>query len=122
MNKSGKAVKEIMKFYPDATLVIVHDDLDFPLGAIRIQKNASAAGHNGVQNIIDELGTQNFIRIRLGIDNPELRGLMPGEDFVLQKFMAQEEPLMKEVLEKAKQAVEVLQTEGLEIAQSKYNG
>src|SRR3989344_680274 len=50
MNKSGEAIKEIMKFYPDATLVIVHDDLDFPLGAIRIQKNASAAGHNGVQN------------------------------------------------------------------------
>jgi len=122
MNNSGGAVQEIMKFYPEATLVVVHDDLDFPLGAIRIQKNASAAGHNGVRSIMEALGTQDFIRIRLGIDNPEIRGHVPGEDFVLQKFTPPEEPLVKEVLEKAKQAVEVLQTDGLEIAQSRFNG
>ena len=121
MNKSGEVVNEILKFYPDAQLVVIHDDLDFPLGSIRIQKNASAAGHNGVQNIIDELSTQDFIRIRLGIDSPA-RGQVPGEDFVLQKFTSAEEKLVLEILEKTKGAIELLQTDGLDIAQSKFNG
>lgn len=122
MNKSGEAVKEILKFYPDSTLVVIHDDLDLPLGSMKIQKNISAAGHNGVQNIIDEIGTQDFIRIRLGIDNPEVRGQIPEEDYVLQKFSKQEEEIIKEILEKTKDAIETLQIEGLEMAQSKFNG
>ena len=112
MNKSGEAVKEILKYYPAAELVVIHDELDLPLGAIKIQKNISGAGHNGIQSIIEQLGTQNFIRIRLGIE---------GAD-VLQKFTDEEEKIVKEVLLKAKDAVEVLQTQGLEIAQSKFNG
>ncbi|HTL39715.1 MAG TPA: aminoacyl-tRNA hydrolase [Methylomirabilota bacterium] len=121
MNKSGEAVKEILKFYPDAQLIVIHDELDFPLGSMRVQKNSSAAGHNGVQNIIDELGTQDFIRIRLGIDSPS-RGQVPGEDFVLQKFTPEEEKIVLEILEKTKDAIETLQTDGLDIAQSKFNG
>ena|SRR6185436_10327083 len=122
MNKSGGAVKEILKFYPDAQVVVIHDELDLPLGSIKIQKNVSGAGHNGVGSIIDELGTQDFIRIRLGIDNPQIRDQIPGDEFVLQKFTKDEEPLVQEILEKAKAAVETLQTEGLDIAQSKFNG
>ena len=122
MNKSGESVKEILKFYPDAQLVVIHDELDLPLGSIKIQKNISGAGHNGVQSIINEISTQDFIRIRLGIDNPEARGQLPGDEFVLQKFTAQEEDLLKEILEKAKNAAEILQTEGLDIAQSRFNG
>ncbi len=122
MNNSGEAVKEMLKFYPDAQLIVIHDDLDFPLGAIRIQKDASAAGHNGVRSIIEQLGTQDFIRIRLGIDNPEVRGQVPGEDFVLQKFTDPEQNLVKEILEKAKDAVETIQRDGLDIAQSRFNG
>jgi PTH1 family peptidyl-tRNA hydrolase len=122
MNKSGEAVSEILKFYPKAQLVVVHDELDLPLGAIKIQKNISGAGHNGVASIIEQLGTQDFIRIRLGIDNPQTRGQIPGEDYVLQKFTEQEQTIVKEVLEKAKSAIETLQTEGLEITQSKFNG
>lgn len=129
MNKSGEAVKEIIKFYPKAKLVVIHDDLDLPLGSIKIQKNSSAAGHNGVQNIIDELGTQDFIRIRLGIQIPNSKfpaspagGQIPSEDYVLQKFSLEEEKLVLEILERTKEIVEVLQTEGLEAAQSKFNG
>lgn len=122
MNKSGEAVKEILKFYPTAELVVIHDELDLPLGSIKVQKDISGAGHNGVQSIIDELGTKNFIRIRLGIDNPENRGDMPGDAYVLQKFTEQEDGIVKEVLEKAKEAIEVLQTEGIEMAQSRFNG
>lgn len=122
MNKSGEAVKEIVKFYPAAELVVVHDELDLPLGSLKIAKGASSAGHNGVQSIIDELGTKDFIRIRLGIDNPEARGQIPGDEFVLQKFSDAERKIVDEILEKAKAAIETLQTEGLNIAQSKFNG
>jgi PTH1 family peptidyl-tRNA hydrolase len=122
MNLSGKSVAQILKYYPAAKLVVIHDELDFPLGAVKIMKNISAAGHNGVQSIIDETGSKDFIRIRLGIDNPETRAEMPGDAFVLQKFTEQEEGLLKEVLEKTKDAVESIQTQGLDMAQSKYNG
>lgn len=122
MNKTGEVIKKILKFYPDAQLIVIHDELDLPLGSIKIQKDASAAGHNGVQSVIDELGTKDFIRIRLGIDNPTIRQNMPGDAYVLQKFTPDEEAMVKEVLEKTKDAVEILQTEGLEIAQSKFNG
>src|SRR3990167_10460718 len=73
MNKSGSAVKEILKYYPAAQLVVIHDDLDLPLGAIRIQKGISSAGHHGVESITEKLETKNFIRIRLGINNPRTR-------------------------------------------------
>jgi PTH1 family peptidyl-tRNA hydrolase len=122
MNKSGKAVKEIMKYYEAAKLILVHDELDLPLGSIKIQKSISAAGHNGVQSVIDELGTNDFIRVRVGTDNAETRGQIPGEDFVLQKFSETEEQIIKEVLQKAVQAVEIIQTQGFESAQSKFNG
>jgi len=122
MNNSGKAVAQILKYYPAAQLILVHDELDFELGAIRIQKNASAAGHNGVQSVIEQIGTQDFIRVRLGTNNPETRGQVPGEDYVLQNFTAEEKPIVTEVLEKSVKAIETIQTEGLDIAQSKFNG
>jgi peptidyl-tRNA hydrolase, PTH1 family len=122
MNLSGKAVKEILKYYPKATLVVMHDDLDFPLGTVKVMKNAGPAGHKGVQSIMDELGTKDFIRIRLGINNPELKGQMPSEDFVLRKFSAEEENLKKEMLTKTVSALQTLQTEGLELTQSRFNG
>lgn len=122
MNLSGKAVAQILKYYPAAELIVVHDELDLPLGNMKIVKNISAAGHNGVQSIIDEIGTRDFIRIRLGIDNPETRGEIPGDVFVLQKFTSLEVPIVTEILEKTKDAIDILQTQGLDIAQSKYNG
>ncbi|MBI2607420.1 MAG: aminoacyl-tRNA hydrolase [Candidatus Doudnabacteria bacterium] len=130
MNNSGKAVKQILKYYPAAEMIIVHDDLDLLLGSIRVQKGISAAGHNGVQNIIDELGTQDFIRVRLGVSNPKTRrrptsdGYMsiPGDEYVLKNFTDDENPIVKEMLSKALEALEVLQTEGLEAAQSRFNG
>ena len=122
MNNSGLAVAEILKYYPDSELIVVHDELDFPLGTLKVQKNASAAGHNGVKSIIESLGTQDFIRVRIGMDNPELRGLMPSEDFVLKNFNNDEQGILDEVLEKAKAAVESIQTDGVDITQSKFNG
>jgi peptidyl-tRNA hydrolase, PTH1 family len=122
MNLSGKSVAQILKFYPHAILVVVHDELDFPLGTIKIMKNVSSAGHNGIQSIIDEIGTKDFIRVRVGISNPLTRSDIPGDAYVLKKFSDQEEQLVKEVLEKTKAAVETIQTDGMETAQSKFNG
>jgi len=123
MNKSGIAVKDIFNRFDDPQLIVIHDELDLPLGSMKVQKNVSSAGHNGIQSIIDELRTKDFIRIRLGINNPNSKFLIPNSDeYVLQKFTDEEEQIVKEVLEKAKDAVEVLQTQGLEIAQSKFNG
>jgi PTH1 family peptidyl-tRNA hydrolase len=122
MNNSGKSVAQILKFYPAAQLILVHDELDFELGSMRIQKNVSDAGHNGVTSVIGEIGTQDFVRIRIGSNNPELRGQIPGDDYVLQAFRPEEENLLKEILQKVRDAIESIQTDGLEIAQSKFNG
>ncbi|MEO8065437.1 MAG: aminoacyl-tRNA hydrolase [Candidatus Doudnabacteria bacterium] len=122
MNLSGKAVAQILKYHPAAELIVIHDELDLPLGTLKIVKNISAAGHKGVQSIIDETGTKDFIRIRLGIDNPETRNGIAGDDFVLQKFTMQEETIVAEILKKTSDALEALQTQGFEIARSKYNG
>ncbi len=87
MNESGPAVQTLLSFFkiPVENLVLVHDELAFPLGEVRIQKNISAAGHNGVQSIIDALGSQDFTRLRLGIESrPDHQ--VPSEDFVLQKI------------------------------------
>lgn len=122
MNNSGKAVAQILKYYPAATLIVIHDELDFPLGSLKVMKNINSAGHNGVQSIIDELGTKDFIRLRIGIANPETKKDLPGDAYVLQKFTEEEEQIIKEVLGLVKSAVEVIQTDGLEMAQSKFNG
>lgn len=130
MNKSGEAVKELLKYYPAAELVVIHDDLDIPLGSLKIQKGSSAAGHHGVESIIQELGSKDFIRIRLGIFNPDSRfparpagGQIPDSNsYVLQKFTDEEEKILKQALVLAKDAIETLMSDGLETAQSKFNG
>jgi PTH1 family peptidyl-tRNA hydrolase len=87
MNESGKAVAALARFYKvsQADITILHDDLDLPFGELRVTKSSRAAGHNGVQDIIDTLGTQDFRRIRLGIGRPENEAIDPA-DFVLQPF------------------------------------
>lgn len=94
MNNSGEAVQKIMNFYklaPEAILVI-HDDLDIDFGNYKISNDSGPAGHNGVQDIIDKVGTQNFKRIRIGIEGEEKRKtrIIPGDVFVLQDFSEEE--------------------------------
>ncbi len=115
MNQSGRAVKKIIQnstYLParQACLparqefkiqnsIVVHDDVDLPLGIVRISKNVSSAGHKGVQSIIDELETQDFARIRIGI-KPKIEKLQNTENFVLQKFSKEEEKNIKKVIKK----------------------
>ncbi len=93
MNQSGKAVKKFI-----GELIVVHDDIDLPLGKIRISKNRGAAGHKGVESIIKEIGTKNFTRFRIGI---QLKTGKPKnvEKYVLQKFDKQEEKIIKQVIQ-----------------------
>ncbi|PIR95962.1 MAG: aminoacyl-tRNA hydrolase [Candidatus Doudnabacteria bacterium CG10_big_fil_rev_8_21_14_0_10_42_18] len=110
MNNSGTAVAEIINFYktdPTKNLLVVHDDKDLPLGTIRATYSSSAAGHNGVQDIIDKLATQNFHRVRIGVESRESRGEMPTEAFVLQNFSDDEfMKLQKEVFPKINLEIE----------------
>ena len=122
MNLSGKAVKSLIKRYkiPTTNLWIIHDDIDLPLGKIRISKGRGAAGHKGVESVIRELKTKNFIRFRIGIQPKIGRPKFP-EKFVLQKFNKDEEEIVKEVIKKTAGAIEMAIKEGIEKAMSKFN-
>lgn len=97
MNDSGPALYDFLKYkhleQPFADLLVIHDDVDFPLGTVRLDVDRSSAGHRGVQSIIETLGTQNFRRLRLGIGDNRLANL-PAEDYVLQNFSEAEQPVV----------------------------
>jgi PTH1 family peptidyl-tRNA hydrolase len=101
MNSSGQAVKFLMKFYkiPLKNLWIIHDDLDLGLEKIKIKKNSRSAGHKGIQSIINELGTKNFNRLKIGIGPKPIK--IDAKKFVLQKFNKQEKEILSEKKEKA---------------------
>ena len=101
MNRSGEVVKKMLDFFkiPKENLLVLHDDLDLELGKFKISLDASAGGHNGAQNIIDNLNTQQFKRIRLGIEGAEKKKtrLISGEAFVLQNFSNEELEMIKKL-------------------------
>lgn len=109
MNLSGHSLKSFLDYkhidLSDTTqILIVHDDLDFPLGEIHQQLNRSAGGHNGVLSIIEALGTQNFSRLRIGIGNNRDLNI-PAEDYVLQKFSAEEKKIIDGAIDQAVQLI-----------------
>lgn len=110
MNASGEAVKEICDYYklnPALDLLVIHDDKDLPLGTVRTTESSSSAGHNGVQSLIDMLGTQNFRRIRIGVESRPDGHPMETRDFVLQNFSAGEQAQMEsEILPRVKTEVD----------------
>lgn len=122
INESGKAAKLLMRKYGTRTsnLIVIHDDLDIALGKIKIAKDRGAAGHKGVNSVIKELGTKNFIRIRVGI-RPKIKKPENPEKFVLGKFNREEEKTVKQVVKTVKEAVGLLLKEGLEKAMNRYN-
>lgn len=110
MNESGKAVKAICDFYKidiKKDLLIVHDDSDLLLGTIRTTNSSSSAGHNGVANIIEKLGTQEFHRIRVGVESRGSKNDIPTDIFVLQNFTGDElKKLHDDVFPKVKTEIE----------------
>jgi len=122
MNNSGRAVKSLAKFYKidPQDIWIIHDDIDLPLGKIRISQNSSAAGHNGVKSIIDELGTKEFVRIRIGI-KPDTELNLPTEKYVLQKINKESKIIVEEAIQKACSAIELILAQGVSEAMNEFN-
>lgn len=122
MNKSGESIQALAHFYKidPADIWIFHDDIDLPLGKIRISQNASAAGHKGVQSIIEHLGTQSFGRFRIGIAKTPPSEL-PTETYVLQKIDEHSKIIIEETVETVLAAIEVALSRGLSEAMNDFN-
>ncbi len=119
MNRSGQAVVAAGRFYqlPPDDLLVISDDTALPLGKLRLRRSGGAGGHNGLQDIIDRLGTEDFARLRIGIDAPV--GERVG--FVLSRFADPDEKRMTEACERAADAVECWLTQGIDQAMNRYN-
>ena len=122
MNLSGHSVQGLLHFYkiPLTNLMVVHDDLDLPLGTIRIRPDGGSAGQKGMASIQERLGTDEFARIRLGIGRPP--GQMQAPDYVLQDFSQMELDLVGQTLDRAVDATLEFVLTGLDTAMNKYNG
>lgn len=122
MNLSGNAVGPLTSFYkitPDRVIVVC-DDLDLPLGTLRIRKMGSSGGQNGLKHITERLGTQEVPRVRIGISRPP--GRMNPVDWVMTPFKGDDEILAVEMQDRAVKAIETWLTEGIEMAMSRHNG
>lgn len=121
MNLSGQAVSSLTRFYkiPFEGLIVTHDDVDIPLGTIRIRAKGGSGGQKGMQSIIDSLGTEEFPRLRIGIDHPP--GRMEAAAYVLRDFSKQEAEILFEILERAADAALYFVTEGLDAAMNQFN-
>lgn len=122
MNLSGEAVRSLVDFYKVdlARLLLIADDLDIPLGTLRLRPAGSAGGQRGLASVIQHLGTQDFSRLRVGIGRPP--GRMDPAAYVLQPFTGDEVILAREATERAADAVELWLREGVEAAMSRFNG
>lgn len=127
MNLSGDAVSKIVNYFKVASedILIVHDELDLPLGKIKIRLGGAAAGHHGVEDIIKKLGTDKFGRLRLGIGNPKTREAehnhISVDSFVVAKFNEHEVSDVKHLIKQGLKALGIYLDEGLEVAQRQFN-
>jgi peptidyl-tRNA hydrolase, PTH1 family len=122
MNLSGLSVRELVAKYeidPAADLIVIYDELDLPLGTLRIRQRGSSAGHNGMESVIGALGTQEFLRIRLGI-SPD-RKVKDGVKFVLTPFRKTQLKVVDEVLDTTLEAVKVILKDGPGAAMNRFN-
>ena len=115
MNLSGLAVRQLVErlgIRPEADLLVIYDELDLPMGSIRIRERGRSAGHNGMKSIIAALGTEEFLRLRIGIA-PEKKILKP--------FRRSQLKQVEQIVETAAEAVKVILTEGREVAMNRFN-
>jgi PTH1 family peptidyl-tRNA hydrolase len=127
MNRSGQAIRAVIAWYklPPESVLVIYDDMDLPLGKIRLRLSGSAGGHNGMKSAIAHLGTQNFPRLRIGIGKPQ-EGITTKEDssavsHVLGRFSPAETQIVSEVLQLVIGAVELSLKQGVEKAMNRYN-
>jgi peptidyl-tRNA hydrolase, PTH1 family len=122
MNLSGVSVRELVAEYdarPETDLIVIQDELDFPLGTLRIHTRRSSAGHNGIESIIGALGTQDFLRIRIGVA-PE-RKVEDGQSYLLSPFRKAELVVVDGMLDTAAEAAMAILTEGAAAAMNRFN-
>lgn len=129
MNNSGSAVKKLVPKGEESKLIVIHDDIDLPFGEIKIGQGKGAGGNNGVQSIIEALGTKDFVRLRIGIAPTSFwtkevkrpKGGGPLERFVLKSFSKKEEQQLVEISKQATAALETIMTKGVTEAMNKFH-
>jgi len=121
MNLSGQVAASLRGFYKVATedIVVVHDEVDLPFGDVRVKRGGGTAGHNGVKDVADKLGTPDFIRVRCGVGRPP--DGWDTADYVLASFMTEEEAQVPAIVDRAADAVEHIVNDGLERAMQAVN-
>ncbi|MFM7200874.1 MAG: aminoacyl-tRNA hydrolase [Myxococcota bacterium] len=121
MNLSGESVAEAARFFgvEVPSIVVVHDELDIPFGHVRLKKGGGHAGHNGLRSLIDCLGSNDFVRVRVGVGRPP--GRQPVIDFVLSDFSLYEKSYLDDVILRAHQATESILNDGLTKAMAQFH-
>jgi len=124
MNESGRAIKQIISNINAADLVVIHDDIDLPIGKMKIVKERGSAGHKGVESIIKNIGNDGLVRIRIGIGSSprQVQGeKVEAMKIVLKNFSAEEQKTLDETIQKAVDALNLFIKEGLDKAMNEYN-
>ncbi len=121
MNESGGPVQAAARWYSvePADVIVVHDEIDLPVGRLRVKLGGGHGGHNGLKDVDRALGTRDYGRVRIGVGRPP--GRQPARDHVLRRFSSSDREVVDIVLEHAADAVEGLATEGLDAAQNRWN-
>lgn len=122
MNLSGECVRPLADYFkvPPENIIVVYDDISLDPGKLRIRKKGSAGGHNGIKSLIAHLGTEGFPRVKFGVgDKPKGMDLA---DYVLGRFSKSEEVTIKDGIELACDALEIMMSQGPDVAMNKYNG
>ena len=122
MNLSGDSIAALVRFYkiPKEKLLVIHDDLDLPFGAIRMRPGGGAGGQKGVASTINRLGTQEFARLRIGIGRPP--GQMDARAYVIQDFPTRDLDSLRIVIDRAVEAMLTFVNQGLDQAMNQFNG
>lgn len=120
MNDSGIAVGAVARFYKVASedILVICDDMDMPVGKLRLRPKGSSGGHHGLDSIMEHLGEGNFIRLKIGISHPLRRSVI---DHVLTPFTAEEAPLIEAAITQATEAIELWLAKGIQPAMNEYN-
>lgn len=121
MNRSGEAIAPLMKYFqiPTENLLVIYDELDLPTGKLRLRYKGSSGGHNGIKSIIEHVGTQEFKRIRIGIDRPDSQ--ISVVNYVLGTFTKQENEMIVDAIDRVVSACEMWLEKSFDVCMNVYN-